>query len=186
MDAASNIHGIAELFSRHGVNARDVGDLGQRLAQQHNGIFDSRKHLWVEDWFLNQFTAAAGKGEQMPGNISAVNGRNVFWIERMKIARVVPVVEMAAKLFELANCVECGLDPLDCLRCSQPTEVARGESGEQVEPDIRGRSAVSDDGFGVFLEVVRWQEVFIGGYKSLEESPRAPRNGAKCLRFGRR
>ena len=130
---SQKIHGVAQLFPRYRVNARRIRNFYERFTQQPYGIVDSGKRIRVHGPFLNQFTTAPGKGQQVSGNISAINRGNVLWIEGMKIARVVPVVQMAAELFEFSDRVERGLDALYRLYRSHPCEIARSQNRKQVE-----------------------------------------------------
>ena len=122
----------------------------------------------------------------MPGEISAVDGGNVLGFERVKIARVVPVVEMPAEQFHLAHGRQRGFQALDRFQRAQPSEVSRANRGKKIEPDIGGRSSVSDDGLGCFLKIVGRERVVLGGNKHLEEAPSAAGNQAESLRVRQR
>ena len=91
----------------------------------------------------------------------------------MQVARVVPVVEVPAEALEAGDGGQRRLEPLDHLERPDPAEVARGEDRQQVEPDVRRRRAVGDDGLGVLLEVVGRQRVVVRADEGLEEPPRA-------------
>ena len=41
--------------------------------------------------------ACVGERDEMSCKIAAIDGRDILWIERTKIARAVPVVEMSSK-----------------------------------------------------------------------------------------
>ena len=112
----------------------------------------------------------------MSGEISAVNGGNVLGFERVKIARVIPVVEMPAKQFHLAHGRQRCFQALDRFQRAYPSEVPRANRGKKIEPDIRGRSPVGDNGFGRFLKIVGRERVVLLGNEGLKEMPCPARN----------
>src|ERR1700733_14695406 len=156
------------------MDSRRIGNFRQGFAQQTECILDSGKRIRLDPWFLNQIAAAPGKGQQMPGDISAVDGGDVLGIQRMKIAGVVPVEQVAMELFEFSDRVKRSLDALGRLRRSHPREIASRQGRKEVEPDVGRRSAVSHDGLGVFLNIVWRQEMLLRGDKGLKEAPGAP------------
>ena len=122
----------------------------------------------------------------MPGEIPAVNGGNVLGLERVKITRVIPVVEVSAEQFHLAHGRQRSFQPLHRVQRAQPSEVPRADRGKKIEPDVRGRGSVRDNGLGCFLKIVGRERVVLWGNKNLEEAPRAARNQAESLRVRQR
>ena len=55
----------------------------------------------------------------MPGEISAVHGGNIFGFERVKIARVIPVVEVSTEQFHLVHRRQSRFEALDRFQCAQ-------------------------------------------------------------------
>ena len=106
---AERIDGVAELLARDGVSARRVGNLPSASRSRRMASSTPANRLDSTNGFCDQLAAAVGQRQQMPGEISAVHGGNVFRIQGLKIARVVPVVEMAAEQFQLADGVEAWL-----------------------------------------------------------------------------
>ena len=107
----------------------------------------------------------------MSGEISAVHGGNVLGFERVKIKRVIPVVEVPAEQFHLAHGRQRCFQALDRFQCAYPSEVSCANRGEKIEPDICRRSPVGDNGFGRFLKIVGRERVVLLGNKSLKEMP---------------
>ena len=83
---------------------------------------------------------------------------------------------MAAKALQLRHRGECGLEPLQCVKRSQPAEIARGDDREEIQPQIGRRGAVGDDRFGIFLKIVGRQHVVFRRDECFEEAPGAPRD----------
>src|ERR1700733_4926961 len=156
------------------MDSRRIGNFRQGFAQQTECILDSGKRIRLDPWFLNQIAAAPGNGQQMPGDISAIDGGDVLGIQRMKIAGVVPVEQVAVELFEFSDGVKRSLDALCRLCRSHPCKVAGRQGRKKVETDVGRRSAMSHDGLGVFLKIVWWQEMLLRRDKGLEEAPGAP------------
>src|SRR6266849_6568285 len=90
------VDSIAELLPCDRVCAPRVRNIGERLAQQVNGVFYTSELVCSEGRFLDQLAATVAQGKQMPGEIPAVHGRYVLGLKRKKFARVVPVVEVTA------------------------------------------------------------------------------------------
>src|SRR5437868_11247003 len=122
----------------------------------------------------------------MSGQITAIHRGDVSRIQRTKISRVIPIVEMATEALEVAYRCERCFQALDSLGCSRPSEVAGTDRGEKIEADIRGRGAVGDYGPWVFLEIVRRQHVVRHRDKGLEVAPRTARDEPQGSRVGLR
>ena len=67
---------------------------------------------------------ALDSGEQVAGEVAAVDRRHVLGLEPLQVARVVPVVEVAAEPFEPTDRRQRRLEPLDHLERADPAEVA--------------------------------------------------------------
>ena len=120
----------------------------------------------------------------MPRQIAAVDGRNVSRLERSKIARVVPVVEMPAHALHATHRRKRRLQPLNRLARSDPTEIARANDGKKIEADIGRRGPMRDRRRRIVLKIV-WRQHVVGRRdESLEEPPRAARGQPQRLRIG--
>ena len=120
----------------------------------------------------------------MPGQIAAVDGGHVFRIERAQIARVVPIVEMAAEALQTAHRRERRLQPLDRLAGSDPAEVASADDGKEIEAEIGRRRPMRDRRRRIVLEIVGRQHVVGRRDESLEEPPGAARGQPQRLGVG--
>ena len=133
--------------------------------------------------------AGAGDGKQVAGKIAAVDGGDIGRVEHAQVARVVPVVEMAAKARHPAHGLERLLQPFGGAGAPEPAHVLRHGDGQKVEPDIGGRGSVRHGGAGRFLEIVGREEVVLGRDEGFEEAPGAPRDlaqaGRSAVRSGR-
>src|ERR1041385_6629729 len=123
------------------------------------------------------------QGDQRTGQVSAVDGGDVFWLERPQVTRVVPVEDVTAKPFELFQSRKGTLQPLDKVTCPDPAEIARSSDGKKIEADIGGRRAMRDDRIGIFLKIVGRQEIVFLADELFEEAPRPAGGETKDLRF---
>ena len=117
----------------------------------------------------------------MAGEVAAVDRRHVCRFEPVQVARVVPVVQVAAEELELADRRHGFFEALEHVEGADPTEVASGHRGEQVHPDVGGRRAMFDDRTWIVLEVVGRQPVVFRGDERFEEEPRATGDEAECF-----
>ena len=69
----------------------------ESACQEMGRISHSVEETCFDGWALNQLATTVAESQQVPGHISAINGGNIFWIERTEIRSVIPVVEMTAK-----------------------------------------------------------------------------------------
>src|SRR5438477_2486278 len=95
----------------------------------------------------------------MSGQITAIHRGDVSRIQRTKISRVIPIVEMAAEALEAAHRGERCFQALDSIGRSPPSKVAGADRGEKIEAEIGGRGPVGEYGSWVFLEIIRRQHV---------------------------
>lgn len=109
-----------------------------RLARQPEGI----SHAGPDIRFMrlvHPFFAGIGECDQVAGEIAAVDGGDVGGVEHAQVLRIVPVEEVPLKPFEFLHGAESGFQPLDGLSEAGPAEVASGDGGKQIEPDVGGR-----------------------------------------------
>ncbi len=101
-----------------------------------------------------QFRTEIPNGNQMPGEVAAIDRGNIFRLQRAQVLGAIPVVEMAAMAFEAVHRGESDLQPVDGFGQADPAEISRGCHGQQIEPDIGGRRAMRDDWIRILLEIV--------------------------------
>ena len=130
---------------------------------------------------LSPLPASAGGCDQVTGEISAIDGRHILWLQHRHGLCVVPVEEMAAIARELAQRPQCLLEPFGGIALRYPAEVIGTDGGQQIEPDVGRRRAIGNDGLGHFLKVIRRQIMIIRGDEVFEEPPRPARRQPKAL-----
>ena len=158
---------------------------GQGVARQGQRVFHPGDPMAIGDGGIDQLPAGIGKRDQMPGQIAAIDRRDVFRLQRPQVARVVPVEEMPAEALELAHGGEGRLQPVRRIEVTQPGEVAGGEDGEQVHADIRRRGAMRDGRLRVLLKIVGRKHVVLRRHEALEEMPGASRDQPQGPRVGK-
>src|SRR5215467_8183358 len=123
-----------------------------------------------------------GQSNQHAGQISAIDGGDVFRLQGPQVSRVVPIEDMTAKPLELFQSRERALQPLDTLDGPDPSEVARRSDREKIKTDVGRRGTVRDDRVGIFLKIVRRQEIVFLADEFFEEAPRS--TGGEAQNFG--
>ena len=111
----------------------------------------------------------------MTGEVSTIDRGYVFRIERAKIPRGIPVIEVTTETLEAVHRSERGFEPFDCSHGAEPAEIVRGDGGEEIQPEVGGRRAVGHDRCWLFLEIVGRKGVVFGADKGLKESPGSAR-----------
>ena len=145
------------------------------LSGQSEGVGDSRSTRRSGHRRSPPLFAGIRDRDEMAGQIAAVDGGNIFGLERLEIASVVPVVEVSAKTRHASHCRKRRFQPFDGLGRANPTEVTGADDGKQVQADVCRRGSVGDLGFGILLKVVRRQHIVFRRHKRFEEPP-----GAAC------
>ena len=120
----------------------------------------------------------------MSGEIPAIDGGDIFRVQRTQLACVVPIVKMSAVTLEALHRPERRLQPVHGIMRSQPAKVARRDDRQKVESDVRRRCPVGDHRFGIFLEIVRRKRVILRCDKRFKETPRSTCGQAKRSRVG--
>ena len=95
----------------------------------------------------------------MSCQIAAVDGGYVSWLERSKIARVVPVVEVTAHALQATHRRERRLKTIDRLTSPDPTEIASANDRKKIEADIGRRGPMRDRRRRIVLKIVGRQHV---------------------------
>src|SRR5207248_364206 len=110
---------------------------------------------------------------QMSGEIPAVYGGDILRVQRTKVPRVVPVVEVAAEAFEFLHRGKSRIQSFGGVERAQPAEIVRGNDRQKIESNVGWRCSMGQLGFRLFLEVVRRKHAILRGNESLEEAPGA-------------
>jgi len=74
----------------------------------------------------------------MPGEISAVDSRDVRGLEHSQLVQVVPVEEVSVEPSHSLQRPEHFLYAVDHVRARDEAEVGRADGGQKLETDIRG------------------------------------------------
>src|ERR1019366_2250034 len=122
----------------------------------------------------------------MPRDVPAIDGRDKLGVQRMKVASIVPIVEVTPKLLQFVHRLERVFKSLCCLLRANPSKIARGKRGKEIEAHICRGGSVGDDRFRVFLKIIERKEIVRGRNKSLKKTPRTARSQAKSLGIIRR
>ena len=112
----------------------------------------------------------------MAGEIAAVDGGNIFRLERPEIPGVVPIVEVTAEARHASHCRKGRFQPVDGLGCANPTEIAGADNGKQIQSNVGRRGSVGELGCRVFLKVVRRQHIVVRRHEHFKEPPGAARS----------
>jgi hypothetical protein len=167
------------------VDGRSTVAQPRGLAQQQQIVGEAVAPARCLDRRHDHLVTGVGERDQVAREIAAVDGRDVFRLQRAQILGGIPVEEVAAEALQLVQRRERRLQPLDGLERAAPAEIARRDARQQIEPDIRRRRAPRDDGLRTFLEIVGRQEIVLRRHEALEEAPGAPRDQAQAARIRR-
>ncbi len=128
--------------------------------------------------------ARIGDCDQVCGQIAAVDRGYILRFERSQVARVIPVVEVAAKSLQALHGRQCCFQALDAFQRSDPAEVASADGAQQIQAHIRRRSTMCHDRLRILLKVIRRQHVIGGADERFEVSPGATRDQAQPQTVG--
>ena len=127
------------------------------------------------------------QGQQVAGEVAAVDRRDVERRQRLERSRVVPVVEVARG--GAPGSASCRARSR-CARSAAPAvmiaEVVRRQVRQQREAHVGRRGAVRDDRDRMLLVVVRRQPVVLRADEGLEERPGLARESCAGTRSARR
>ena len=172
---------VVELAPGHGLRAAPVAQPVRRFAGEVERVGDPGQALRGRRRHDGPLPAGIGERDQVAGQVAAVDDGDVGRIERAQIARVVPVVEMAAKPREPAHGRQRRLQPFNRFGRSDPAEIAGARHREQIEAEIGRRGPVGERRGRVLLEIVRRQHVVGRRDEGLEEPPGPPRDQPQRL-----
>ena len=115
---------LVQLAPRHRLRSPTFAQPARLFAHELERVCDTGKTALVGERLSRPFPARIGESDEVPGQISAIDGGDISGIERPQIPRVVPVVEMAAEAREPVHGGQGRLQPLDRIDRSRPSEVA--------------------------------------------------------------
>ena len=170
---------LLEVAPGEGLTLPVVADRLGGLPGKRDGVTDPLERRRHGERLVDHLATRAGEGEQVAGEVAAVDGRHVRGLERVQVPRVVPVVQVPAIPLEALDRRERRLETLDHLHRADPAEVACGHGRQEVQADVGRRRAVRDRRSGVILEVVRRQPVVVRPDERLEEPPRQAGDAAQ-------
>ena len=168
----------------HGLGLAAVAQAGAFGASDVERVGDAAEAPRRLEGTVAPFPARIGERDEMPGQIAAVDGGYVSWLQRSKIARVVPVVEMTAHALHATHRRERRLQPINRLTRSDPAEIASANDRKKIEADVGRRGPMRDRRRRIVLKIVGRQHVVGRRDESLEESPGAARGPPQRLRIG--
>ena len=153
----------------------------QGIAGELHRVLDAVDVGCVRNRDSDPLTARIGDSDEVCGQVAAVDRGNIRRFEGPQVARVIPVVEVAAESLQSLHGRKRRLQALDDLQRSGPAEVARADGAQQIQADIRRRGSMRDDGLRIFLKVVRRQHVIRRGHERFEVAPGATRDQAQGI-----
>ena len=75
--ASQGIDGVGELLPRNDIGTPGIGEAGEGFAKYRNAIPKTGKQFCGGKRFLEEFAAAVGECQQMPGQVSTVDRGDV-------------------------------------------------------------------------------------------------------------
>src|ERR1700680_1797209 len=116
-------------MTRDGLGAAVIRKLLESLAGEIQRVLDAHERALVRDRRLDPLPTGVSEGNDVSCKIAAVDRRNISWIERTQIHRVIPIIEMAAKLENARHGLKGCFQPPDRLKRPRPPEVVRAHRG---------------------------------------------------------
>ena len=157
-----------------------VGHRIEALAEDRDDVEQAVEIAFEEGGRRHRpFVAGGRHGDQMAGEIAAVDARYVERMQRHQRPGFVPIVEMAAIGLQLLDRGDGGFQPLGGIGEPDPAEIARRQDRQQIDADIGRRCAGGHHRSRDFLEIVRRQHVVLGRDEGLEIEPGPPPVGAQ-------
>ena len=133
---------------------------------------------------LQHLVARLLQSDQMSGEISAVDRRDVRRLQHSQLVQVVPVEEVSVEPSHPLQRPEHFFYAIDHVRSRDEAEIGRADCGQKLKTDIRGGCAKSQHWLRVFLEVVGSKPLRFLGHEFLEVHPVQLRVTQRCLALG--
>src|SRR5688572_2758201 len=92
-----SIECFIQVFPGDRLGAPAVDDRVPRLAEEEQGIGDSRERMRIKQRAVDDLSAGLSERDKVTGEVSTIDRGYVFRIERTKVTRIIPVIEVAAK-----------------------------------------------------------------------------------------
>ena len=164
---------LAQLYRRNRLRALRMLGLFRRLENQIESVPDSLQDLRAEARAVHELAARLSQGDQVPGQIAAVHGGNVYRLQRPQVPGVVPIAEVTADAVQCVHGLQRGLEPFRGVQNPDPTEIMGSHRTEQIETQIGRRGAVGSDRLRVFLKVVRREGMLLARPQTSRRSARS-------------
>ena len=117
------------MFAVWPQNVAVIGDRRKILAEYIDNVFNPVEACIDIARFHHPGRTAIREGNQMPGEIAAIDRGNILRFQWLQICCVVPVVEVAPVLFHAHDCGEVSLDFSNRITQAQPAEFTRTGHG---------------------------------------------------------
>ena len=118
--------------------------------------------------------------QEIPGEVAAVDRRDIGRRQRRERPRVVPVVEVPAVALHPQQRVEGRLEPVDHAGDARDSRSRGRQRRQELQPDVGRRGAMRDD-LGAVLLIVVGDEPVVGRRQQLfEEAPGLSCDAAQC------
>ena len=164
------------------VEEAEVHRHGQRPGARRHRV----KPLRARRVLVREGEARLADGNQVPGEVAGIHRGEVGRIEDTQVREVVPVHQVSAHLRHALHGGERAFQPLEHGIQRDEREVEGGDRGDQLEADVRGRSARGDDFGWSLLEIVWDEPVRLRRREALEVPPvrlRVPEHGLPLRRL---
>ena len=162
---------LIQVFTGDRLRAPVVSDRTCRGADEKHGVRNPGEHLRAKQWAVDDVLARLSERDEVTGEVAAIDRGHVLRVERAEVTRVIPVIEVTTEPLQAVHRAERGFEPLDRGQGAEPSEIVRGDGGEEIQPEVGGRRAVGHDRCRLFLKIVGRQGVVLGADKGLEEAP---------------
>src|SRR6185369_2151892 len=125
------VEGFAQLPPGHRALAPGRRESGRAFPKETQGVADAFEEGGRGRGPRQLLQAGLLQGDQVAGEVAAVHRRDVAGLERAKVSRVVPVVEVTPMALEAQDGGERGLEAVEHLVGPDPPEVVRGDGREK-------------------------------------------------------
>ena len=136
-----------------------------------------------DDGRLDELAASLLHGQQARSEVPAVHRGDVAGRQRREIARVVPVVEVAAVAFHPLERLERVPQAQDDGQQTRMAEIVGRQRGQLQEADVGRGGSPRDLAPRLFLEVIGWEPLVVRPDERVEEEPGATREQTEAARI---
>ena len=139
--------------------------------QQRQRIAQPCQRLRADQRRVAQREIALAQRQQRARQVAAVYCGDIGGRQRAQALGVVPVQQVAPVALQPLHAVHRALGARGELLQADVAKIVGGQVGQQLEANVGGRGAVSDQGPGRLLKIVGRQEVGLGAHEALEVGP---------------